>query len=161
MKGSNHLCVCQQPVSVCVYVRATQGTSLALITATYRGLPFPSLLSLLPLSPPFLFSSFYISARSLHFFHFKFYLFLPSLSPLHLALSFHLLSSFPSLIPLPPLCRMEIPSRTKFAPSQKVVYVDTSFIFQLICTQNIQMQKRRSESADNTACCFFPPQHFE
>lgn len=117
MKGSNHLCVLAACECVCVCTCYTGDKPCSNYCYLQR----------LTLSfSPFTFTSFttvsfllflYQRYRPLHFFHFKFYLFFPSLSPLHLALSFHLLSSFPSLIPLPPLCRMEMPSRTKLAPS--------------------------------------------
>lgn len=83
MKGCKCVCVCINSVRVCVF--ASQGTNVALITATYRvrGLPFPSTLTLPLTYPSFTslpFSYFYLffftSALSSfsHYPHFWFFL---------------------------------------------------------------------------------------
>lgn len=88
MKGTNHLC--ELTARVCVF--ASQGTRLALITAAYRGLPFPSTPShTLPhrsfMSTP---SDRFLSARfpPINLISLSFH---TLLSPRHLSLSFDVL----------------------------------------------------------------------
>lgn len=108
----HYQCAC---VCVCVYICHTRDKPCSNYCYLQRlTLSFSSLPLLSPLSPPFLFSLFYVSTWSLHSLLSFLILFVPYLpfTPSFTSL-FHLLSSCTPLIPTPPSSRADISIDTK------------------------------------------------